>query len=400
MIRVSVLYAHEAGKKFDHDYYVNKHMKLVRERLMASVWFAPRWTRARRAERPVRRRRSSPSGTNTSGRSTSSRRAWASTARRSWRTWPTIRPSSPRFRSARSSASGYHDDLRRRGRGRRQRRDVRGAIGARDGGARPRCWRRRPRRGAAATASSRPAASASDSSRFDELRTLIGDLSDQEAAQMEVDPYTEDNFYDDLMRVTEDCADPDMALFLVRESLAHRALDEGPRHPLDSDVRTPGLQGGRKVPLLGRPRPGGGGRRTRADRHGVRLGGQGRHRRPLRGEGDASSHRRSRPGHRPDGADRRGHRDDQRRGRGAGGRRLRGESRDAHALPRRQLGAGARAGHALQHRRRHPHGARHRRLALGALEWVSLRAVGSQRALARRPQGGRQLPEALVPASA
>jgi len=53
---------------------------------------------------------------------------------------------------------------------------------------------------------------------FDELRTLIGDLSDQEAAQMEVDPYTEDNFYDDLMRVTEECADPDMALLLVRES--------------------------------------------------------------------------------------------------------------------------------------------------------------------------------------
>src|SRR5437879_3423394 len=55
---------------------------------------------------------------------------------------------------------------------------------------------------------------------FDELRTLIGDLSDQEAAQMEVDPYTEDNFYDDLMRVTEDCSDPDMALRLVRESQA------------------------------------------------------------------------------------------------------------------------------------------------------------------------------------
>jgi len=33
MIRVSVLYANEAGKKFDHDYFVNKHMKLVRERL-------------------------------------------------------------------------------------------------------------------------------------------------------------------------------------------------------------------------------------------------------------------------------------------------------------------------------------------------------------------------------
>ena len=37
---------------------------------------------------------------------------------------------------------------------------------------------------------------------------------------MEVDPYTEDTFYDDLMRVTEECADPDMALYLVRESQA------------------------------------------------------------------------------------------------------------------------------------------------------------------------------------
>jgi tricarballylate dehydrogenase len=37
---------------------------------------------------------------------------------------------------------------------------------------------------------------------------------------MEVDPYTEDAYYDDLMRVTEDLADPDMALTLVRESQA------------------------------------------------------------------------------------------------------------------------------------------------------------------------------------
>lgn len=53
---------------------------------------------------------------------------------------------------------------------------------------------------------------------FDELRELVGDLSDQEVASIEVDPYTEDTYYDDLMRVTEDCADPDMALTLVRES--------------------------------------------------------------------------------------------------------------------------------------------------------------------------------------
>ncbi len=35
MVRITVLYPNETGKKFDHDYYVNKHMKLVRERLGA-----------------------------------------------------------------------------------------------------------------------------------------------------------------------------------------------------------------------------------------------------------------------------------------------------------------------------------------------------------------------------
>jgi len=33
MIRISVYYAGGEGKKFDMDYYINKHMKLVRERL-------------------------------------------------------------------------------------------------------------------------------------------------------------------------------------------------------------------------------------------------------------------------------------------------------------------------------------------------------------------------------
>src|SRR2546430_6914161 len=54
---------------------------------------------------------------------------------------------------------------------------------------------------------------------FEELCALVGDLSAEEQASMEVDPYTEEQFYDDLMRVTEDCADPDLAMQLVRESL-------------------------------------------------------------------------------------------------------------------------------------------------------------------------------------
>jgi len=37
MIKVSVLYPHKDGGKFDMDYYLRKHMPLVRERLGASL---------------------------------------------------------------------------------------------------------------------------------------------------------------------------------------------------------------------------------------------------------------------------------------------------------------------------------------------------------------------------
>ena len=33
MVRVSVLYPHKEGARFDKDYYINSHMKLVREKL-------------------------------------------------------------------------------------------------------------------------------------------------------------------------------------------------------------------------------------------------------------------------------------------------------------------------------------------------------------------------------
>src|SRR5262249_60136102 len=39
---------------------------------------------------------------------------------------------------------------------------------------------------------------------FDEVCALVGDLSDEEKASMNVPLYSEDNYYDDLMRVTED----------------------------------------------------------------------------------------------------------------------------------------------------------------------------------------------------
>src|SRR3989475_11159980 len=53
---------------------------------------------------------------------------------------------------------------------------------------------------------------------FDEVCELGGDLSEEEKASMDVPLYSEDNYYDDLIRVTEDLADADLALPLVPEA--------------------------------------------------------------------------------------------------------------------------------------------------------------------------------------
>jgi tricarballylate dehydrogenase len=73
---------------------------------------------------------------------------------------------------------------------------------------------------------------------FEELREIVADLSDEEVASMQVDPYTEDDYYDDLMRVTEDLADADLAMLLVRES--------------QPTVRWMRAQGIRWIPMFGR----------------------------------------------------------------------------------------------------------------------------------------------------
>jgi tricarballylate dehydrogenase len=49
-------------------------------------------------------------------------------------------------------------------------------------------------------------------------RDVIPDLSDSEAASVTIDPYTEEQFYDDLMRVTENRSDPDLAHHLIWRS--------------------------------------------------------------------------------------------------------------------------------------------------------------------------------------
>jgi tricarballylate dehydrogenase len=53
---------------------------------------------------------------------------------------------------------------------------------------------------------------------IEDIKKLIPDMSTEEEASVEVGSYSEDEFYDDLMRVTEGLADPDLAQLLVSES--------------------------------------------------------------------------------------------------------------------------------------------------------------------------------------
>jgi tricarballylate dehydrogenase len=53
---------------------------------------------------------------------------------------------------------------------------------------------------------------------FEDIAALMPDLSPAEAAALDVIPYTTDDFYNDLMRVTEGLADPELSELLVTQS--------------------------------------------------------------------------------------------------------------------------------------------------------------------------------------
>lgn len=50
------------------------------------------------------------------------------------------------------------------------------------------------------------------------LHRLIPEVPDQEYGQYDIDPYTEDEFFDDLIKVTEGLTNPDLADYLVRNA--------------------------------------------------------------------------------------------------------------------------------------------------------------------------------------
>ena len=57
---------------------------------------------------------------------------------------------------------------------------------------------------------------------IDDLRELMPDLTEEEIARTDFGSYTEDQFFDDMARVTENRTDPDLVELLVRRS--HESL--------------------------------------------------------------------------------------------------------------------------------------------------------------------------------
>src|ERR1700751_1674655 len=53
---------------------------------------------------------------------------------------------------------------------------------------------------------------------FDDLKALMPDLTEEEIAKTDFGTYTEDKFFDDIGRVTEYRADPDLAELLIKNS--------------------------------------------------------------------------------------------------------------------------------------------------------------------------------------
>ena len=107
------------------------------------------------------------------------------------------------------------------------------------------------------------------------------DLTEDEIANTDFGTYTEDQFFDDMGRVTEYRTDPELCELLVTRSSDTMRWMQRQGRPLHADLRPPGLQGRRQVQVLGRPHGRGLGRRPGpgrvalpaiAKKHGIEIG--------------------------------------------------------------------------------------------------------------------------------
>ena len=230
-------------------------------------------------------------------------------------------------------------------------------------------------------------------------RDVLVDLTDEEAATLDVPPYASEQFLDDLMRLTEGLSEPDLADLLIRQSrptvvwmrghgvrwilmLGRQSFQVGGKHRLWGGLNVEAVGGG---PGLIQSLYDGAERLGVEVRYGTKATGllldstagairglacRGR-RRVLRGLGPLG---------------------------GAGVGRLRGEPGVAHAVPRPGLGSRAGPRHPAQHGRRDPHGARRGSPGVRQLVGVPRGRLGRGIPAVRRPPGRRHVPEALVSA--
>ena len=87
---------------------------------------------------------------------------------------------------------------------------------------------------------------------LDDLRALMPDLSDEEIARTEFGTYGEEQFFDDMGRVTQYRCDPDLTELLVRRSRETLRWMRTKGIPLPAHVGPPGLRDRRPFQILGR----------------------------------------------------------------------------------------------------------------------------------------------------
>ena len=70
---------------------------------------------------------------------------------------------------------------------------------------------------------------------LEDIRALIPEMKDEEAASIEIGSYAESKMYEDIMRVTEGLSDADLLQTLVSEAhpTVHWMRDQGLRYVLD-----------------------------------------------------------------------------------------------------------------------------------------------------------------------
>ena len=95
----------------------------------------------------------------------------------------------------------------------------------------------------------------------DDLRALMPDLTDAEAAVTDFGTYSEADFYADMGRITDYRTDPELADTLVTRSNETLLWMAEPWCEVRADLGTPGLQSGRPLQVLGWPHGRVGGRR-------------------------------------------------------------------------------------------------------------------------------------------